>query len=147
MQWSCAFGEGVFDQALEGRLGGCPEDDGGDDAPPPAGVREADDAGLRHAVEAGQDLLDGARLDLDPTGDDDVVEPAEDEKPAEDPQPDTADEVADAKSSKADDEAKKSSTKAKSTKKPAAKKTTTKKSTAKKATAKKTADKKDVEKD
>ena len=91
---------------------------------------------------------DGTVLDLEHIGPDGaVIEPAEDEKPAEDPQPDTADEAADAKSSKADDEAKKSSTKAKSTKKPAAKKTTTKKSTAKKATAKKTADKKNVEKD
>ncbi|MDU3821262.1 MAG: trigger factor [Cutibacterium granulosum] len=91
---------------------------------------------------------DGTVLDLEHIGPDGaVIEPAEDEKPAEGPQPDTADEAADAKSSKADDEAKKSSTKAKSTKKPAAKKTTTKKSTAKKATAKKTADKKDVEKD
>lgn len=91
---------------------------------------------------------DGTILDLEHIGPDGaVIEPAEDEKPAEDPQPDTADEAADAKSSKADDEAKKPSTKAKSTKKPAAKKTTTKKSTAKKVTAKKTADKKDVEKD
>ena len=91
---------------------------------------------------------DGTVLDLEHIGPDGaVIEPAEDEKPAEDSQADTADEAADTKSSKADEAAKKPSTKAKSAKKPAAKKTTAKKSTARKTTAKKTADKKDAEKD
>lgn len=58
--------------------GGGLKHDGGHDHAPPLLIRQTDDAGLGHRLQAGEGLLNVAGLDLDPAGDDDVVQAAQD---------------------------------------------------------------------